>query len=144
MRFCCSNPSRFTVLEIMFILKYYLEKILKYKKIYIESLKRISGTPGFVVELPETVQHEITIPHSWYGISRGYNGNFDFYQNDTVNEDYRQFALRQGLNTSDQLDTEIKYRFNGQYDVNGRTHTFSVSFLNKENQTNIVCNSPSI
>ena len=26
------------------------------------------------------------------------NGNFDFYQNDTVNafEDYRQFALRQG------------------------------------------------
>ena len=31
--------------------------MLKYKKIYIESLKRVSGTPSnFVVELPETVQ----------------------------------------------------------------------------------------
>ena len=130
--------------------------MLKYKKIYIESLKRISGTPSnFVVELPETVQldgntkcqiHEITIPHSWYGISTGYNDNFYFYQNDTVNtiEDYRQLTLRQGSYTSDQLATEIEFWLNTQYDVNGRTNTYSVSYLSKENQINIVCNSPSI
>ena len=130
--------------------------MLKYKKIYIESLKRISGTPSnFIVELPETVQldgntkcqiHEITIPHSWYGISTGYNDNFYFYQNDTVNtiEDYRQLTLRQGSYTSDQLATEIEFWLNTQYDVNGRTNTYSVSYLSKENQINIVCNYPSI
>ena len=130
--------------------------MLKYKKIYIESLKRISGTPSnFIVELPETVQldsntkcqiHEITIPHSWYGISTGYNDNFYFYQNDTINviEDYRQLTLRQGSYTSDQLATEIEFWLNTQYDVNGRTNTYSVSYLSKENQINIVCNYPSI
>ena len=130
--------------------------MLKYKKIYIESLKRISGTPSnFVVELPETVQldgntkcqiHEITIPHSWYGISLGYNDNFYFYQNDTVNviEDYRQLTLRQGSYTSDQLANEIEFWLNTQYDVNGRTNTYSVSYLSKENQIYIVCNYPSI
>ena len=130
--------------------------MLKYKKIYIESLKRVSGTPSnFVVELPETVQlenntkcqiHEITIPHSWYGISTNYNDNFYFYQNDTVNavEDYRQFSLRQGSYTADQLATEIEFWLNTQYDTNGRTNTYSVSYLSKENQINIVCNYPSI
>ena len=130
--------------------------MLKYKKMYIESLKRISGTPSnFVVELPETVQldgntkcqiHEITIPHSWYGITTGYNNNFYFYQNDTVNviEDYRQFALKQGSFTSDQLANEIEYWLNVQYDVNGRTNTYSVSYLSTQNQINIVCNYPSI
>ena len=115
--------------------------MLKYKNIYIESLKRVSGTPSnFVVELPETVQldnntkcqiHEITIPHSWYGITTGYYNNFYFYQNDTVNviEDYRQFALKQGSYTADQLATQIEYWLNGQYDVNGRTNTYSVSYL---------------
>ena len=130
--------------------------MLKYKKIYIESLKRVSGTPSnFVVELPETVQldnntkcqiHEITIPHSWYGVSSGNNNNFYFYQNDTVNvvEDYRQFALKQGSYTADQLATQIEYWLNVQYDVNGRTNTYSVSYLSQENQMNIVCNYPSI
>ena len=33
---------------------------------------------------------------------------------------------------------------NTQYDVNGRTNTYSVSYLSKENQINIVCNYPSI
>ena len=33
---------------------------------------------------------------------------------------------------------------NTQYDVNGRTNTYSVSSLSKENQINIVCNYPSI
>ena len=94
----------------MFILSNCLEQNIQVQK-DIESLKRTSGTRSdFVVELPETVQHEITIPHSWYGISTGFNDSIEFDQNDTGNafEDYRQFALRQGLYTSDQLSAEIK------------------------------------
>ena len=130
--------------------------MLKYKKIYIENLKRVSGTPSnFVVELPETVQldnntkcqtHEITIPHSWYGVSTNYNDNFYFYQNYTVNvvEHYRHFSLRQGSYTADQLATEIEFWLNTQYDTNGRTNTYSASYLSKESQINIVRNYPRI
>ena len=71
---------------------------------------------------------------------------FYFYQNDALNdgEDYRQFSLRQGSYTADQLATEIEFWLNTQYDTNGRTNTYSVSYLSKENQINIVCNYPSI
>ena len=50
--------------------------MLTYKKVYIDSAHRISGTSSnFRVELPETLQtdngvhcyiHEVTLPNSWY------------------------------------------------------------------------------
>ena len=132
--------------------------MLKYKKIYIESSKRASGTSSnFIVELPETVQldertkcqiHEITIPHSWYSITTNYNDNFYFRQlevsPDPDVEDWRQFSLREGSYTADQLSTEIQYWLNLQYDTGGRTDTYTVSYLSKENKINIVCNYPDI
>ena len=53
--------------------------MLKFKKVYIDSYYRVSGTSSdFTVDLPETVQlednmlcqiHEVSIPHSWYSIN---------------------------------------------------------------------------
>ena len=57
--------------------------MLKFKKVYIDSSYKVSGTSSdFVIDLPETVQldenmlcqiHEVSIPHSWYSIEKGVN-----------------------------------------------------------------------
>ena len=57
--------------------------MLKFKKIYIDSSYKVSGTSSdFAIDLPETVQlednvlcqiHEVSIPHSWYSIQKGVN-----------------------------------------------------------------------
>ena len=57
--------------------------MLKFKKVYIDSYYRVSGTSSdFTIDLPETVQlednmlcqiHEVSIPHSWYSIKKGVN-----------------------------------------------------------------------
>ena len=57
--------------------------MLKFKKVYIDSSYKVSGTSSnFVIDLPETVQlednmlcqiHEVSIPHSWYSIQKGVN-----------------------------------------------------------------------
>ena len=64
---------------------FYLSNIimLKYKKVYIDSYYKVSGTSSrFTTDLPETVQlednmlcqiHEVSIPHSWYSVQKGVN-----------------------------------------------------------------------
>ena len=57
--------------------------MLKFKKVYIDSSYKVSGTSSdFAIDLPETVQlednmlcqiHEVSIPHSWYSIQKGVN-----------------------------------------------------------------------
>ena len=57
--------------------------MLKFKKVYIDSSYKVSGTSSnFTIDLPETVQlevnmlcqiHEVSIPHSWYSIQKGVN-----------------------------------------------------------------------
>ena len=57
--------------------------MLKFKKVYIDSYYKVSGTSSdFTIDLPETVQlednmlcqiHEVSIPHSWYSIQKGVN-----------------------------------------------------------------------
>ena len=57
--------------------------MLKFKKVYIDSSYKVSGTSSeFTFDLPETVQlednmlcqiHEVSIPHSWYSIQKGVN-----------------------------------------------------------------------
>ena len=57
--------------------------MLKFKKVYIDSSYKVSGTPSeFTIDLPETVQlednmlcqiHEVSIPHSWYSINNTNN-----------------------------------------------------------------------
>ena len=66
--------------------------MLKFKKIYIDSSYKVSGTSSdFVIDLPETVQleentkciiHEVSIPHSWFSIQPGFNVNLYFFQLD--------------------------------------------------------------
>ena len=57
--------------------------MLKFKKVYIDSSYKVSGTSSdFTIDLPETVQleddmmcqiHEVSIPHPWYSIQKGVN-----------------------------------------------------------------------
>ena len=57
--------------------------MLKFKKVYIDSSYKVSGTSSdFTIDLPETVQlennmlcqiHEVSVPHSWYSIQKGVN-----------------------------------------------------------------------
>ena len=57
--------------------------MLKFKKVYIDSSYKVSGTSSeFTIDLPETVQleenmlcqiHEVSVPHSWYSIQKGIN-----------------------------------------------------------------------
>ena len=57
--------------------------MLKFKKVYIDSYYKVSGTSSdFTIDLTETVQlednmlcqiHEVSIPHSWYSIEKGVN-----------------------------------------------------------------------
>ena len=57
--------------------------MLKFKKVYIDSSYKVSGTSSdFTIDLPETVQleddmmcqiHEVSTPHSWYSIQKGVN-----------------------------------------------------------------------
>ena len=57
--------------------------MLKFKKVYIDSSYKVSGTPSnFTIDLLETVQlednmfcqiHEVSIPHSWYSIQKSVN-----------------------------------------------------------------------
>ena len=56
--------------------------MLKFKKIYIDSSYKVSGTSSdFIIGLPETVLldentkciiHEVSMPHSWFSIQQGF------------------------------------------------------------------------
>ena len=64
--------------------------MLKFKKVYIDSSYKVSGTSSeFTIDLPETVQleqnmlcqiHEVSIPHSWYSINSTNNNLYFRHQ----------------------------------------------------------------
>ena len=71
--------------------------MLKFKKVYIDSSYKVSGTSSdFTIDFPETVQleenmlcqiHEVSIPHSWYSIQKGVNDRL------FIDVEHRRFAL---------------------------------------------------
>ena len=133
--------------------------MLKFKKIYIDSSYKVSGTSSdFVVDLPETVQlednvkcilHEVSIPRSWFSIQQGFNDNLYFFQLDPngVNPDiidYRVFSIDEGNDSGAELAERIQFWLNDYFDTRNpdvvRTDTCTVSYRAKTNKITIAVN----
>ena len=133
--------------------------MLKFKKIYIDSSYKVSGTSSdFVIDLPETVQlednikcilHEVNIPHSWFSIQQGFNDNLYFFQLDPngVNPDiidYRVFSIDEGNYSGAELAERIQFWLNDYFDTRNpdvfRTDTYTVSYSVKTNKITIAVN----
>ena len=133
--------------------------MLKFKKIYIDSSYKVSGTSSdFVIDLPETVQleentkciiHEVSIPHSWFSIQQGFNDKLYFYQLDPngVNPDiidYRIFSIDEGNYSGAELADRIQFWLNDYFDSRNpdvvRTDTYTVSYSAKTNKISIAVN----
>ena len=125
---------------------YQLSKIiyiimLKFKKVYIDSSYKVSGTPSeFTIDLPETVQlednmlcqiHEVSIPHSWYSINETNNKIYWMHQvlPPTVPSGitYRKVVIPEGNYTAVDLAQTIQIAINLLVDVNDRPNTYSVT-----------------
>ena len=100
--------------------------MLEFKKIYIDSSYKVSGTSsGFIIDLPEAVQldentkciiHEVSIPHSWFSIQEGFNDKLYFFQLDPngINPDitdYRVFSIDEGNYSGAELASRIQFWF---------------------------------
>ena len=133
--------------------------MLKFKKIYIDSSYKVGGTSSdFIIDLPETVQlednvkcilHEVSIPHSWFSIQRGFNDNLYFFQLDPngVNPDiidYRVFSIDEGNYSGAELAERIQFWLDNYFDTRnpdvGRTDTYTVSYSAKTNRITIAVN----
>ena len=133
--------------------------MLKFKKIYIDSSYKVSGTSSdFVIDLPETVQleentkciiHEVSIPHSWFSIQQGFNDNLYFFQLDPngVNPDitdYRVFSIDEGNYSGAELAERMQFWLNDYFDTRNpdaiRTDTYTVSYDTRLNKITIAVN----
>ena len=130
--------------------------MLTYKKVYIDSAHRISGTSSnFKVELPETLQtdngvhcyiHEVTLPNSWYSIQSGLNNILYFYSSplvpdeDNTNVHYLALQLDEGVYTGTELATELKARINGVVDNTNFSNTYEIFYSVKTNKITIYSN----
>ena len=133
--------------------------MLKFKKIYIDSSYKVSGTSSdFVIDLPETVQleentkciiHEVSIPHSWFSIQEGFNDKLYFFQLDPngVNPDitdYRVFSIDEGNYSGVELASRIQFWLNDYFDTRNpdaiRTDTYTVSYDTRLNKITIAIN----
>ena len=133
--------------------------MIKFKKIYIDSSYKVSGTSSdFVIDLPETVQlednikcilHEVSIPHSWFSIQQGFNDNLYFFQLDPngVNPDiidYRVFSIDEGNYSGAELAERIQFWLNNYFDTRNpdvvRTDTYTASYSAKTNKITIAVN----
>ena len=133
--------------------------MLKFKKIYIDSSYKVSGTSSdFIIDLPETVQlednvkcilHEVSIPHSWFSIQQGFNDNLYFFQLDPngVNPDiidYRVFSIDEGNYSGSELAERIQFWLNDYFDTRNpdvtRTNTYTVSYDTRLNKITIAVN----
>ena len=133
--------------------------MLKFKKVYIDSSYKVSGTSSdFTIDLPETVQlednikciiHEVSIPHSWFSIQQGFNDSLYFFQLDPngVNPDiidYRIFSIDEGNYSGAELAERIEFWLNDYFDSRNpdvaRTDTYTVSYNTKLNKIQIAVN----
>ena len=116
--------------------------MLKFKKVYIDSSYKVSGTSSdFTIDLLETVQlednmlcqiHEVSVPHSWYSINEN-NNNFYVMKGisppETPSEvTYRKLIIPFGNYTATELATQLETSLN-TLGSGSRTNSFSVSYL---------------
>ena len=116
--------------------------MLKFKKVYIDSSYKVSGTSSdFTIDLPETVQlednmlcqiHEVSIPHSWYSINATNNNIYWRHQvlPPTVPSGitYRKVVIPEGNYTAVDLAQTIQIAINLLVDTNDRPNTYSVTY----------------
>ena len=127
--------------------------MLKFKKVYIDSYYKVSGTSSdFTIDLPETVQleenmlcqiHEVSIPHSWYSINET-NNNFYIMEGilppaTPSGINYRKAIIPIGNYTAQELATQLTTSMNA-YDSGGRTNSFSATYLPSLNKIEISSN----
>ena len=128
--------------------------MLKFKKVYIDSSYKVSGTPSeFTIDLPETVQsednmlcqiHEVSIPHSWYSIN---NTNNNIYWRHQVippgviaGITYRKVTIPEGNYTAVDLAQTIQIAINLLVDTGDRPNTYSLSYNTSTNKFTISSN----
>ena len=125
--------------------------MLKFKKVYIDSYYRVSGTSSdFTVDLPETVQlednmlcqiHEVSIPHSWYSINDT-NNNL-YYRHQVIPPavpngiTYRRITIPEGNYTASDLAQTIEIALNLRVDTGDRPNTYSIHYNSSTNKFTI-------
>ena len=131
--------------------------MLKFKKVYIDSSYKVSGTSSdYTIDLPETVQleenmlcqiHEVSLPHSWYSINENNN---DFYVMKGIlppetpsGVTYRKLIIPVGNYTATELATQLETSLN-TLDSGSRMNSSSVSYLAGLNKIQIQSNYPEV
>ena len=122
--------------------------MLKFKKVYIDSSYKVSGTPSdFTIDLPETVQlednmlcqiHEVSIPHSWYSINSTNNNIYWRHQvippGVIAGITYRKVTIPEGNYTAVDLAQTIQIAINLLVDTGDRPNTYSLSYNTSTNK----------
>ena len=122
--------------------------MLKFKKVYIDSSYKVSGTSSdFTIDLPETVQleenmlcqiHEVSIPHSWYSINSTNNNLYFRHQvippGIVAGITYRKITIPEGNYTANDLAQTIEIALNLVYDTGDRPNTYSISYNTSTNK----------
>ena len=128
--------------------------MLKFKKVYIDSSYKVSGTPSnFTIDLPETVQlednmlcqiHEVSIPHSWYSINSTNNNIYWMHQvippGVIAGITYRKVTIPEGNYTAVDLAQTIQIAINLLVDTVDRPNTYSLSYNTSTNKFTISSN----
>ena len=128
--------------------------MLKFKKVYIDSSYKVSGTSSeFTIDLPETVQldenmlcqiHEVSIPHSWYSINSTNNNIYWRHQvippGVVAGITYRKVTIPEGNYTAVDLAQTIQIAINLLVDTNDRPNTYSLSYNTSTNKFTISSN----
>ena len=124
--------------------------MLTYKKVYIDSAHRISGTSSSF--RPETLQadngvhcyvHKVTLPNSWYSIQSGLDNILYFYSSpllpdeDKTNVHYLALQLDEGVYTGTELATELSANINDVVDNTNFSNTYEVTYSVKTNKITI-------
>ena len=122
--------------------------MLKFKKVYIDSHYKVSGTSSnFTIDLPETVQlednmlcqtHKVSIPHSWYSINSTNNNLYFMHQvippGVIAGITYRKITIPEGNYTSVDLAQTIQIALNLLVDTVDRPNTYSLSYNTSTNK----------
>ena len=119
--------------------------MLKFKKVYIDSYYRVSGTSSdFTIDLPETVQleenmlcqiHEVSIPH-----------NNLYFMHQVIPPavpngiTYRKITVPEGNYTASDLAQTIEVALNLRVDTGDRPNTYSIHYNSSTNKFTISSN----
>ena len=122
--------------------------MLKFKKVYIDSSYKVSGTSSdFTIDLPETVQlednmlcqiHEVSIPHSWYSINSTNNNLYFRHQiippGVIAGITYRKITIPEGNYNAVDLAQTIEIALNLLVDTVDRPNTYSLHYNTSTNK----------